>query len=793
MLKNILLISLRNFRRQKIHTLINLSGLSLGISAALVIFLLLSFLFSYDRFHQNYNHIYRLVTSSDNNGGQKRDHTPGLPVVLPEAFKNDFPAVKDQVFFSYKMNGNISFGDNKDFFENEGITYTENSFFRIFDRKLLRGNLETILKDPGKVVLSEKLAAKYFGNEDPIGKTFKLDYETDLMVEGIMEDYPDNTDFPFDMLIAYSTVREEMEKNGGWGNISSDDQLYILLDEETPVESIVAGLPAFIDKYYKKHDNNKQIALQPLSDLHFNKTYSNYSFKSTSKESLLIMAIIGLFLLITSCVNFINLSTALAVKRSKEVGIRKVMGSNRSVLILQFLGETAFMVFVSMIISFGLVELALYYLNPFLGLSLSILKANVWQLSSFLIVLFTLLTLLAGMYPARVISGFKPINSLKNNLSNSQTGGKKLRQGLVVFQFVISQIFIIGTLIVNQQIDYLKTEDMGFSHEAILSVDLYENDPVRAKSFKNDLLQLQEVENVTLAFKPPSSGSTSATNFTFPSNPGDYVTEVKLADKDYMDTYELNLIAGNNITESDTIKDFLVNESLLKMVGITAPEKAVGEVIKIWGSTGMIRGVIKNFHTKSLKEEISPVIIMSYAGYYETVGVKLITGNLQKTVKEIEEVYNKNYQVYDFSSEFLSEEIANYYDSEEKMSTMINIFAVIAIFIGMLGLYGLIAFLTELKTKEIGIRKALGASIWDVLILLTKDYSILILLAFLFALPLSWWMMDTWLENYPYRIELNLLIFFIGGIISLLVAWLTAGYTSIKAARLNPSISLRDN
>ncbi|MBT31024.1 MAG: hypothetical protein CMO01_15305 [Thalassobius sp.] len=794
MFRNIFLITLRNFRRNKIHTIINLSGLSLGISAAITIFLLLSFLFSYDRYHTNFDHIYRLVSSSDKNGGQSRNHTPGVPVVLPEAFKSDFPSVKDQVFVHYYMAGNVSLGNGKDFYENEGIAFTEHSFFNIFDRKLIQGNPATVLRDPGKVVISQKFAKKYFGEEDPIGKTFKLDFKTDLIVEAVMEDFPDNTDFPFDMLITYNTIREQLEKDGGWGSISSDDQLYVLLDENISKEEIESSMPAFITKYFGDHDTDKKkIELQPLADLHFNSYYSNYSFKSIGRESLWIMAIIGIFLLITSCVNFINLSTALAVKRSKEVGIRKVMGSTRSILIFQLIGETAMMVFVSMLISFGLVELALYYLNPFLGTSLSIINANSVELVLFLVFLFVSLTLLAGLYPAKVISGFKPIYSLKNNMNNTQTGGKKLRQGLVVFQFIISQVFIIGTLIVNQQIQYLKTEDMGFSREAILNVDLLESDQVRAKSFKNDLLNLKDIENVTLAFQPPSSGSTSATNMYFSSNPGDYVVEVKLADKDYMDTYELKLLAGENITESDTIKDFLINESLMRMVGITDPQKAIGEEIKIWGNKGLIRGVVKDFHTRSMKEKVSPVILMSFAPYYETVGIKLVSGNIQNTVKEIEKVYKTHYSNYDFSSNFFDEDIAGFYENEEKMSTMSNVFALIAIFIGMLGLYGLIAYLTELKTKEIGIRKALGASIWDVLLLLTKDYTLLIVVAFFFAMPLSWWMMMTWLENYPYHIELNFLIFFIGGIISLMVAWITAGYTSVKAARLNPSISLRDN
>jgi len=794
MFKNIILISFRNFRRQKIHTLVNLSGLSLGISAVLVIFLLLSFLTSYDRYHKNFDHIYRLVTQTDKSNGQEKDYTTGLPIVLPEAFKNDFPNVKAQAFISYKMSGIVTIDEQKEFEEGEGLAYSEAAFFEIFDRKLLKGNPEKVLTDPGKVVISEKFAKKYFNGDDPIGKTFTMDFDKEFMVEGVMEDFPNNTDFPFDMLIAYSTVRAEREEHEGWGSISSDDQLYILLHDTESKVQIEAALPAFVEKYFGDHNsNNKVISLQPLSNLHFSEYYANFNFKSVTTNSMMVMAIIGLFLLVTSCVNFINLSTALAVKRSREVGIRKVMGSSRFALIMQLLGETALMVILAMIISFGLGELALYYLNPMLDTSLAILKADIPLLFSFLLLLFVSLTLLAGLYPARLISGFKPVDSLKNNLSNRYTGGKSLRQGLVIFQFVISQVFIIGTIVVYQQTNFLKTVDMGFNREALLTVMLRENNPVRMKSFKQAVAKLKDVEQVTLAYRPPSSGSVSATNVQFPSNPDDYISEVKLADDAYAETYGLKFLAGENISESDTLKDFIINEALMRLFGVNDPEKAIGEELTVWGRTGFIRGVVANFQTHSMKDRMQPVFIASAANNYQIAGIKVNSSNMQKTKQEIESIYNQYFENYSFECEFLDEEIAGFYEDEENMSTLFNKFSLIAIFIGMLGLYGLVAYLTEIKTKEIGVRKALGASIFDVLVLLTKGYTILIAIAFAFSAPLSWWLMSTWLEEYPTRIPLNFYTFLAGGAISLLVAWFTATYTSVKAARLNPSVSLRDN
>ncbi|MEM1134518.1 MAG: ABC transporter permease, partial [Bacteroidota bacterium] len=702
MFKNIILIALRNFKRQKIHTIVNLGGLSLGISTALIIYLMLTFLFSYDRYHRNFNNIHRLVTESEKANGAGKDYTPGVQIVFPEAFKNDFPEVKDQVFISNKEGGIILIDVERKFNEETGIAYTDGAFFRIFDRKLLKGNPEKILQDPNKVVLSKKFAEKYFKNEDPIGKTFQIDFKRELMVEGIMEDYPENTDFQFDMLIAYSTVRKEWEKDQGWGSVSSDDQLYILLDEKTSPQQIEAGLPAFINKYFKEHnDDNSIITLQPLSELHFNTELSNFSYKTMSKDTLLVMAIIGIFLLVTSCVNFINLSTALAVKRSKEVGIRKVMGSSKRILLVQLLGETAFLVFLSILIAFCLAEVGLLYLNPLIGKSISIFSTELLQLAIFLLLLFIGLTLLAGLYPAQLISSFKPIHSLKNSMSNTQTGGKKLRQGLVVFQFVISQVFIIGTIVIGQQHEFLKTADVGFNREAVLTVDLGEENPIRAKSFKAEVQQLKEVEKISLAYRPPMSGSVSATNFYFPSNPGDYSTEYKLADSDYLPTYELRLLAGENLSESDTVKDFLINESLMKMIGITEPQKAVGESIKMWGTEGLIKGVIEDFNTKSLRNQIDPVLITTQASRYEIAAVKVAFLNINAGIKEIEKIYKSLYPEYDFSYSFLNEDIEKFYEREEKMSTMASIFASIAIFIGMLGLYGLIAYLTEIKTKEI--------------------------------------------------------------------------------------------
>ena len=794
MFKNIFLVSIRNFVRQKIHTLVNLSGLSLGISTVLVIFLMLSFLFSYDRYHENYDHIYRLVSEEDNHSGHGKDYMVGVPIVLPEAFADEFPEVKEQVFISNKTGGIISVKGKEDVEENSGIVYSEPSFFKIFDRKLLQGNPEKVLLNPGKVVISEKWAKKYFGEADPIGKTFTMDFETELMVEGVMEDFPENTDFPIDMFIAYNTVKEDREKKEGWGSTSSDDQLYILLNDKDSKAKIEGRLPAFIKKYFGDRDtNSKAMNLQPMSDFHFSELYSTISFNTVPKSMLTLMAIIGLFILITSCVNFINLSTALAVKRAREIGIRKVMGSSRFFLVAQLLGETAFMVVIAMLVSFGITEVALYYLNPFLELQLGILKADTFSLITFLVLLLIFLTIMAGLYPARLISSFHPINSLKSNLSNRMTGGRTLRQGLVVFQFIISQVFIICTIVATQQTDFLKTVDMGFAREANISVQLKEENTVRAKSFKQEVAQLNDVENITLAYKPPSSGSTSATNVKFPANPGDYTTEVKLADRDYLPTYQLKLLAGENISESDTIKDFVINESLMKQLGVNESEKIVGEKLTVWGRTGIIKGVVANFQTHSMKARFEPVLITSYAPNYKTAGVKLNTANVHRTVEQIESIYKKHYGNYNFEYSFLDEDIAEFYEAEEKMTTLTKGFSFIAIFIGMLGLYGLVAYLTEIKTKEIGVRKALGATIYDVLILLTRGYSSLIALAFLFALPLSWFMLDTWLAEYPHRIELNFLSFLAGGLLSLVVALLTAAYTSIKAARLNPTVSLRDN
>ncbi|WP_020533941.1 ABC transporter permease [Flexithrix dorotheae] len=791
MLKNLLKIALRNILRNKSHTAINLAGLALGITACIIIFLLTSFLLSYNTHHENYDRIYRVLNESKKGGNP--DYTPGVPLPLPAAMELEFPEIEEVNFISYKRSGKISIiedGEEKLIEERGRMAYTLPNYFKVFTRKILYGNTENLLGEPNSIVLSKKSALKYFGKENAVGEILKLDKKYDLKVTGVMEDFPNNSDFPFDLLISFSTVRQDREMEE-WGSVWSGDQCYILLPENYDPVNINNRFPQFVKKYYKDHQYKEETHyLQPLSELHFNENFSNFNYNTVSKGSIYGLIIIGLFLLITSSINFINLNTALAARRSKEVGVRKVLGSSRLLLRFQFLAETGIITFIALVFSMGFAELLLIQLNDFLGLSLSISTAFSFELFFFLTLLWLGITLLSGLYPAQIISGFNPSAALKNGITSTQIGGLSVRQSLVIFQFIISQFFIMGTLIVREQMQLLKETHIGFDQEALVKVSLPEKDIEKAKILKSNLLQYQDIQKATLAYTQPASGTQSANSFEFKENQIKGMVEAKFGDIDYLATYNIPLIAGENLLPSDTVSSCLVNEKFVRLIGLKSPEEAIGKFVDFGGEIP-IRGVVKDFHTTSLLEAKEPLLITSEGSQYQMIGIKLKSRDMLGTMESIEKEWKKLYPGETFHYSFLDDDIAGFYEGEEKMMAILNVVAFIAIFIGMLGLFGLISYLTELKTKEIGIRKVLGASLMGILILLTKGYSKLIIIAFCISIPLAYFGFSKWLDNYPYKIDLSIGIFLLGGLITFLIAGLTSGFKTIKAAIVNPVDSLR--
>ena len=801
MFKNYLKTALRNLVRQRATTFLNIGGLTLGLATSLILFLLVRYHKSFDTFHSNYDLIYRAVIQSDGNNG--KNYTPGVYPVFPEAFQNDFPEADQVTFISYRSGSFITVpqvnADPKRYDEEKGVAFAQPSFFKVFDRKILIGDATTGLDEPNEAILSSRWAIKYFGKEDAVNEVLKYEGH-EYRVTAIMEDLPTNTDLPFDLLVSYITIKKEKDETG-WTGIWSDEQCYFTLRAGSSISDIESRMPNFVSKYLgdpARNRDNATFIMQPFNEVHFDERFGNYNYSTISNSQLNALTLIGIFLLLTACINFINLTTAEAVKRSKEVGIRKALGSTRPQLALQFLGETTLITFVSILLALVVAEIGLASINAFLDLSLTLNFGSDVALWIFLISVLVMVSLLSGIYPALVVSGFNPISALKNQIRATQSTGFNLRRGLVVMQFFISQLLIIGTIVLISQMNFLKTKELGFRKEAVVIVNIpeqeipTEGDGVsKMRALRNDLMKVGGVEATSLSSTPPSSGSVSGTDFQIEGSDENYATQVKQVDGSYLDLYRLELLAGAGLSDADTAQSIVVNEKLMQVVGFTDPKEIIGKRIKIWGKNLPVSGVVKNFHTVSLQDPMEATLMFNRIRGYETLSIKLNPQSVQQSLKEIQERWEQTYPEFIYSYKFLEDEIGEFYESETKMSVMLTVFTSMAIFIGCLGLFGLTVFMANQKTKEIGVRKVLGASVENILFLFSGEFVRLILIGFVLAAPVGWYFSTKYLEQFAYKISIGPSVFILGLGSTCLIAFVTVGYRSIKAAMINPATSLR--
>lgn len=801
MLKNYFTVAFRNLLRQKGSAILNISGLTLGVTASIILFLLLQHLKSFDTFQSKYDRIYRVVTSSDGNDG--KNYTSGIPSVLPPAFRLDFPEAEEVVFTQYNSNALILVpqknGESKKFQEEAGVVYTESNFFRIFDGTMLIGDASKSLDEPNEAIISKKLAKKYFDREDVVGEIIKYG-EKEYKIGAVMADPPNNTDFPFTLMLSYETIRKEIEEHG-WNSIWSDEQCYFLLKEGESIASVESRM----DDFTKKHNNernfdNTRYGIQTLADLHFDDRYGNYSYNTVSKASLMAMGIIGAFLILTACINFVNLATAEAIKRSKEVGIRKTLGSARSQLVLQFLGETFLVTLVAVVVSVCLAQVALTFLNPFLQMDLSISLLANETLLIFIVAILMIVTLLSGTYPAFVLSGFKPALALKSQAGVKSSSGYWLRQGLVVVQFVISQFFIIGTIVIIAQTNYFRNKELGFRQNAIINIPIPEQESPstdstvsKMRTLKTEIDRLAGIELSSLCYTPPASGRVSGTGFIMEGETDDQAkdTQVKPADGNYIKLFNLKLIAGTNLMDGDTAVSFVVNRKFTEVAGFANPADIVGKRIRVWRRVLPVVGVVENFHTTDLRSNIEPTVLMNRIRNYGTLSVQVNPLSVQSSIPEIRKLWEAAYPNHLFEYSFMDEAIREFYDGEGRMSVLLTIFTSLAIFIGCLGLFGLAAFMANQKTKEIGVRKVMGASVESIVFMFCRQFIKLIGIGFVLAGPLAWFTMKEWLSEFAYRIDLSAWIFLAGLAVTLLIALVTVGYRSMRAATTNPVKSLR--
>lgn len=804
MFKNYLITAYRNLLRKRSSTFFNIAGLTLGITGSIVLFLLLHNMLTFDKFQSKYDRIYRVVSESDNNG--EKFYTPGIPTVLTPAFKTDFPEAEEVAFTTYTQDGLILIpqrtGEPKKYYEEDGIAFTEQSFFRIFDWKPLHGDLTAAIKNPNEAVLAKSIAVKYFGRENAIGEIFNFD-DVDYKVTAIVDDPPGNTDFPFTIILSYETVRKSYEEQD-WGSTSSNNHNYFLLKEGVDISTLEARMADFTNKHIGKDNYDHRIFnIQPLSTVHYDTRYHGYSYNVTSKGEILTVSLIAVFLILTGCINFINLSTAESIKRSKEVGIRKSLGSSRSQLVLQFLGETSIVTLVSILLALVLSQLVLSYLNPFMDLDLNIDLMNNSAMIIFLVIIFVSVSLLSGVYPAFIMSAFKPAMVMKASSGSNSAGGFFMRRGLVVFQFVISQLLIIGTIVIIQQMNYLKTKDMGYNKDAIIVMSIPEQETFaknqelkssKMRTLKNEIIRQAGVEHASLSNTPPSSGNVNGTSFIMEGESDEQRkdTQVKTVDGDYITLFGLKLLAGRNLNDYDTATEYVVNRQFANIAGYDNPQDIIGKRVKIWGHLCPIVGVVEDFHTTSLHQKIEPTVLFNRLSNYRTLSIKVNPNNYQASIEAAKKLWEQAYPKHIFEYTFLDERIREFYESEGKMSVIIGAFTTIAIVIGCIGLFGLATFMANQRIKEIGVRKVLGASVQGIVFSFSKEFIVLIVIAFVFAAPLGWLAMRSWLQEFEYRIDVGPVIFVTALITTLIIALITVGYRSFQAATANPVNSLRN-
>jgi len=805
MLRNYFKIALRNLLRHKGYSFINVAGLAIGIAACLLLFIVVRYELSYDKFQEKYNQIYRVVTSDNHSDGLS--YNPGVPTPLLEAMRAQFPQIRTAALYatygSQVMvlgDNNAIAGNNKKFIEDAGIFFIDPQFFNVFHYTFLAGNA-VALNEPNTVVLSKAWAEKYFTDwHAAIGKLIKLDNSIILKVVAILDNVPANTDFPLRVLVSFETLK----KNPGlynyttdWGSTSSNFQVYALLPENSSVAFFNNLLKKFCEKQYKDNRNSQRLHhFQPLGEIHSDRRFENFGDHITSKSTIATLILIGVLIIIMACINFINLSTAQAVSRSKEVGVRKVLGGNRFQLFWQMMGETALIVLLSIGLALVLGKLTLPYIKHIASIQESLSLFN-WNNTIFLLSIALIITFFSGSYPSLILSGFRPALALKNRITSASVGGISLRRGLVVLQFAISQILIIGTIIAISQMNFVKHADLGFNKDAIyvLTGSTDSLSIVKLPAFKQDLLKLPGVQSVSFNTDVPSSENNWGTNFSFDHGKDkDFILFLKFGDEDYLKTFGLQLVAGRNYNyeRGDTVREALVNETLIKKLGLQNPANAIGKDIRLGGDSWIkIVGVIKDFKTNSLREAIKPILIAGAKKFYGKTAIKIYSSNIRATRAAIEASWNKFYPEYAFNGNFLGDSIAQFYRQEEQLSLLYKIFAGLAIFISCLGLYGLVSFMAIQRVKEVGIRKVLGASIGNIIYLFSKEFTILIAISFVIAVPLAWYMMSNWLNNFAYRINMNIGVFLMAVIISIVIAWITVGYKAVKAAVANPVKSLR--
>ena len=812
MLKNYLKVAFRSLVKQRIYSVINILGLSVGIASALLITLYVQYEFSYDKYLTNADNIYKIALE------RKYPNHSTFYAVVPHSYSeviaSDIPEIKqvtrltppnNNVLVSYKNSR-----DGKKSFEENFVSAADSNFFKMFQIPFIKGNAGSALTKPNDLVITATTAKRYFGDEDPMGKTLDVD-GGNFTITGVIQDLPENSHFRFDFITNISAIAFYKREN--YTGFSA--HMYLELNPGSNPKAVESKIPGLVDTYaaaqiernlgkswadYKKEGNGYRYFLQPLTSIHLDATNIEAKMEPGGSINFMYFLIsIAVLLVVIACINFMNLATARSAERAREVGVRKTMGSQKGQLIAQFLAESTLLSLIATGLAIVIIQLVLPAFNELTEKHLNLHLS--FSIAIGLLALALFIGFLAGSYPAFVLSGFNPVVVMKGNFTGNKSGNW-LRNSLVIFQFSISIVLIVGTLVVRQQMQYLQSKSLGFDKEQMLVVErAFVLDREKAKTFVEGLRQLPDIRGAAVSSALPGKQGDFQGIFFQPEGSSEILTTKSMLVADEMaETLGMELVEGNWFSQNtnDSL-NILLNEAAVKTMGLKNPiglklsnvqQRREGNVTVAY----TIICVVKNFHFQSLRDQITPLVMLSTEtnpGNFQYVMVRIKAGQYESAIAAIESQWKAMAPDQPFHYLFLDENFNANYKAEEQAGKLFAVFAGLAILVACVGLFGLSAYTAHLRTKEIGIRKVMGASVSGVVILLAKDFTRMVLIAFLIAVPASWYLMKQWLEGFAYRIDLSVGVFLIAGVITIMIAWATVSFQTIKAAIINPVKSLK--
>ncbi len=800
MIKNYIKIAYRNLLNQKIYSFINISGLAIGITCFILIYLFVSDELSYDKFNSKYDRIYRMIEIINTEGQGEESTSQAIPVA--PALLNDYPQYIESIvrFFNYQQPTiTLQEGDRK--FNESRAFFADPTLFKVFDYKLELGNPDNALAAPNSIVLSKEMAKKYFGDESPMGKIIKLQGLIDAKVTGVFAKLPSQSHIHFDCLISFSTIYSLNGPNFQSRNfVWNPAWTYILLKKGVKPEQLEREFPNFVNKYYPPLIKNQVTTyLQPLIDIHL-KSHLDYEIEANSDISIVyIFSIVGFLILIIACINFMNLATARSSKRAREVGMRKVLGAGKNQLIKQFLSESIIISLIAVMISVMLIFLLLPVFNELADKNLSFNILANRGLLLMLVAVGLVVGIAAGIYPAFFLSSTLPITSIKTN-AQPKGGSALLRKILVVAQFTISLALIIGTFVINKQLKFLQNANTGFDKEQQVIIPLKPSMLQYYESLKNQFLLNSSVMNVTFMNEVLGENhNTHEVNYEG-MQPGKWIyLSGLMVDENFVPAFGLKIIAGRNYSKEfpgDDTMSVIINESMVKKLGWGSPQNAIGKRFNTLGGHEVVIGVVKDFNFVTLKDPIGPFFLSrmrpQFAPFFQKyMAVKIKPGNIKSTINYLDEKWSGIVTQLPFDFSFLNERLNTLYKSQDRLGKLIGYFSILAILIACLGMFALTTYSVERKFKEIGIRKVLGASSPEIVRLLMKEFLVLVIISNIISWPISYLVMNNWLKDFAFRIDFPFWVLIISGLITLFISVLTIGFQSIKAATANPVKSLK--